>query len=372
MDGDGSRLAGRCYQAKALVTESLNEGAITAKKNNVGGIVGRMDLGSIVACEGYGSVSSTSGDYVGGVAGFSAAVIRQSWAKCTLEGNAYVGGVAGFGSRISDCHTCVELKKGTAYLGAVAGDMDTDGELAGNSFVQESVGGVDEISYCGKAEPVSFETLRAMGNIPERFMQFELTFLAKGELVARIPFQYGEALEALPDIPLQKGYSAQWPAIDYQYLTFSQTLEAQYLPYRSALSTEAETPQILVDGSFSSEAEILQTAFPAQWTDAAGKVYSGMAYTVALEDPLLPNSSLTIHYKLSGNSKRYTLWVQKEAGWESQEFETDGSYLLWRAVDNPTTFCVIEQKRHWLLVIFLTAAGGVLLFWLWKKISAIR
>lgn len=48
-----------------------NTGAITGKQDYAGGIVGLMDLGRVRNCENYGAVSSSNGDYVGGIAGAS-------------------------------------------------------------------------------------------------------------------------------------------------------------------------------------------------------------------------------------------------------------------------------------------------------------
>ena len=59
------------YQAKAVVFACVNRGEITGKKDYTGGIAGRMDLGRISSCEGYGTVTGTNGNYVGGIAGAS-------------------------------------------------------------------------------------------------------------------------------------------------------------------------------------------------------------------------------------------------------------------------------------------------------------
>lgn len=66
---EGSHSLDFQYRTLAVVTGCTNEGSISAKKDYAGGIVGRMDLGAVKACESYGEVESTSGDYVGGIAG---------------------------------------------------------------------------------------------------------------------------------------------------------------------------------------------------------------------------------------------------------------------------------------------------------------
>ena len=66
---DGTRSLNFQYRTLAVVTGCTNEGVISSKKDYAGGIVGRMDLGAVKSCESYGQVESSSGDYVGGIAG---------------------------------------------------------------------------------------------------------------------------------------------------------------------------------------------------------------------------------------------------------------------------------------------------------------
>ena len=57
-----------------------------------------MDLGVTQGCQNYGSVTSESGDYVGGIVGSSASTVRECWAMCALSGDDWIGGVAGLGN----------------------------------------------------------------------------------------------------------------------------------------------------------------------------------------------------------------------------------------------------------------------------------
>ena len=117
---EGDRSLDFRYQTKAVVASCINTGAITGKQDYAGGIVGLMDLGRVRNCENYGAVSSSNGDYVGGIAGASWGSVRDSWSKCHLSGRDYVGGAAGLGATLINCHTLVTIDEGSAYLGAVA------------------------------------------------------------------------------------------------------------------------------------------------------------------------------------------------------------------------------------------------------------
>ena len=285
------------YQTKAVILSCINLGEVTGKKDDAGGIVGRMDLGQVSHCENYGSVSSADGSYVGGIAGASWGSIRDSWARCTLSGDHYVGGIAGYGSTLKNCHTLITLQEGSAYVGTVAGSVDPEGTVTGNTFTQEALGAIDGISYAGQAEPVTFGALCAAG-APETFAQLELTFRADGKEVAVVPFQYGKGIARLPEIPAKKGYSAAWPDLDYSHLTASQTLEAIYTPYTSSLTDGGDLPDILVDGSFSAQAKVSHTTKETAWTDSKGESHQGTAYTVTVKDPVLDAVSYTVHCRL--------------------------------------------------------------------------
>lgn len=356
---EGDRSLDFRYQTKAVVAACINTGEITGKQDYTGGIVGLMDLGRVGNCENYGAVFSSNGDYVGGIAGASWGSIRDSWSKCRLSGGDYVGGVAGLGATLVNCHTLVTIDEGSAYLGAVAGDVDSDGTVSGNTFTSESLGALDGISYAGKAEPVDFDTLCSTEGVPELFSQLELTFVADGVTVAVVPFQYGKGIEALPEIPAKKGYSASWPDLDYTHLTASRTLEAEYTPYTSALTDGGELPEILVDGSFSSRAEVSHTTEDVTWTDDQGQSHSATAYTVTVEDPDLEQVSYTVHYRLPDSGKRWALWVQDENGWSQADFTIDGQYLLLTSQAEEITFCVTERPGS--LFAWIAAGAGCLI-----------
>ncbi len=105
-------------------------------------------------------------------------------------------------------------------------------------------------------------------------------------------FPYGEGIDVLPELPAKEGYSAAWPDLDYRHITASQTVEAVYTPYTSALSGSGELPRILVDGSFGSRAKVAYAREEVCWTDQGGTQYSGTAWTVTVDDPDLKTVSI--------------------------------------------------------------------------------
>ena len=344
------------YQTKAVIFSCVNEGSVTGKKDYAGGVVGRMDLGMVSGCGGYGCVESTGGSYVGGIAGASWGTIRDCWAKCSLAGGDYVGGVAGRGATVTGCHTLVSLDRGEAYVGAIAGDVDPEATVSGNTFTSQTLAALDGISYDGKAQPVSFDVLCATPGAPAEFTRLELTFVADGETVAVLPFQYGGGVDTLPELPPKAGYSAAWPDLDYTHLTASQTVEAIYTPYASSLTDGGQLPQVLVDGSFGSRASVTHATREVSWTDQSGTAHTGTACTVTVDDPDFPNASYTVHYRLPQQGQRYLLWVLEGEDWVERDFTLDGQYLLLPVSSGPVTFCLTPAPpRLWLWLIPLAA-----------------
>lgn len=83
------------YQARALVSGCVNNGAVAGKDDYSGGIVGLAELGRVTACESYAAIS-TDGSYAGGITGSSYGSVDNSWAKCSVSAADYVGGIAGY------------------------------------------------------------------------------------------------------------------------------------------------------------------------------------------------------------------------------------------------------------------------------------
>ena len=223
---------------------------------------------------------------------------------------------------------------------------------------------IDGISYAGKAEPADFETLCTLPGAPADFARLTLTFTAGGETVAVLEVPYGEGLSSLPDIPAKEGCSAAWPDLDYGRITASCTVEVVYTPYTSAISDGGELPEILVDGSFSSGAQISHTSQDTSWTDREGKTHQGTVWTVTVTDPELDEVSYTVHYRLPEQGGRWQLWVRGADGWQKQDSTVDGSYLLLKGTGETTEFCVLPQPFpvvQLLLGLLLLALAAVIL-----------
>ncbi|MDE6213667.1 MAG: hypothetical protein K2M70_09380, partial [Lachnospiraceae bacterium] len=183
--------ANSTFLTKCVLRQNVNQANVKAQKSYVGGVCGLQEMGMVLRCENYGRIESITGDYVGGIVGQSLSHIRQSYAKCTVLGGEYVAGIVGYGNGIANCCAMVKVKEATAFSGAIAGKTVNEAEIADNYFVSDEIAGIDRISYSGKAEPTSYETLLQMEGIPANFRRMKITFYADEEEVGVVECAYG-------------------------------------------------------------------------------------------------------------------------------------------------------------------------------------
>ena len=334
---------GATYETKAVLQSCLNYGSVTAKKDGVGGLAGRMDLGTALDCQNYGSVASTGGNYVGGVAGFADASIRSCFAKNTLSGKNYVGGIAGWASRLQECYAIPTITEGSECLGAVAGGVAANGVLQDNRFVDTGTAGVDGVSYAGRAEPIPFDELSQLPGIPPEFTGFTLTLLAGEETVAQIPFLYGEDLSRvqLPPVPEVEGCYGLWPEFDRSGLRSDLTVEAEYAPWVTLVASDAQKGRLsvaLAEGVFTGEAELLVTASTSPPPQEAGE--EAELWDITLTGTGLTGEDPVPLRLLSPGGGGAKVWQYQNGQWQPVEAQQNGQYLLLSMTGPQGTFCV--------------------------------
>lgn len=335
------------YETKDIVLGCKNYGTIVSKKNCVGGIVGRMDLGTAADCEGYGFVQSTSGDYAGGIAGLSESSIRSCYAKCVLSGNNRLGGIAGKADTVTDCRSIIDIQEHIGMTGAIAGEAKDLEDIRGNAFINTGWAGIGGISYEGRAVPVSYDDMKKSAGLPEDFLEFTIKFRANGSLIKTVPFTFGEDLSGLvlPEIPEKDGFYASWPDTDLSHMTFSTVIEAEYKPWVSVLTSDetgenTKKPLALAEGTFTDGAKIT-----AQYGEA-DKLPSGaisgdgtVIINVSLSgDGIDENSVTTIRLLKGGEDVK--LWKLEDDKWHKAGGEENGSYIITDMDGMDAVYCI--------------------------------
>lgn len=352
----GKRSIHFTYQTRAILLSCESYGTVTSKKSCAGGLVGRMDLGTISDCRGYADVFGESGDYIGGVCGMSLSSIRKSFAKCTLSGRKYVGGIAGSGASISDCTSMVEITECTQFSGAVAGEIT--GDYSGNKFVSNTLAGVDRVSYAGKAEQVSYEVLCADENLPDDYRKFTLKFVSDGKTVKEQTFRYGDSFGAdvYPEIPEKDGYYAKWDKDDLTNLCFDTVVTAEYVPYSTAIASAQEKngrPVFIVEGNFGSGDRI----------DATQKTIAGTGSAKESWSLIIPEDGTarhTVRWLVSDPNTDYSVYVSYDNGTEKSDTVKNGSYLCFEMKGSGTVTIVPEKAPRWEIYAIGGGAAAIL------------
>ena len=353
-----SLTANTVFQTRATVSGCVNEGSIISKKNNAGGIVGSMDLGYIKNCLGAGSIESTAGNYVGGIAGISNGPIVSSYAKCSLQGGNYIGGISGFGKEIIDSYTLVKVNESKACVGAIAGDIHKSSNIKGNYFVSDLIHGIDGISYAEIAEPIDYDMLISKENLPSAFKEFKLTFWAEDKLIKSIDFTYGESISEndLPEIPLKAGYHGKWEDFDISNLTFDAEIRALYVHHVTVLESKEKRdevlPVILVEGKFTEEDSLTLTKV---------QVSPGEEGVLEEWNIVIPDDGEDTHiiryYPKEGKNK-LRVYIFSDGTWNKADTEWDGKYLVFAVEGNYNISVKVID-------------GGFYFEWIWASLAGI-
>lgn len=357
------------FETRAVLQDCVNRGAVTGKKDCTGGAVGRMDLGTAVYCESYGNVSGTDGDYVGGVAGYSNAVVRNCYSKGSISGNDYIGGIVGNGTEVRNCGSIVKLKDGSEFVGAIAGYVDVDsGDCTGNYFVSDNDGGIDGISYSGKAEPVDYAGLASLPNVPLEFKGFTVTFVAEDEIVDVKQVAYGDELseDELPDVPEKRGCYGQWPVEAVEPVTTDVTVEAEYDKWVDVIGS-SETPDgskksiALAEGQFTKDAEIhaVKSILSPPHTNILLEQVDVWELSIIGSD-LTENDSVPVRLLNQGGGKVH-VWEYKDGSWTEIDAEKQGQYMSFDMQGTEGIYCIASTGSNplWAKIICVILAAVI-------------
>lgn len=397
------------YEYRAILQSCMNTGDVTGKRSYVGGIVGRMDLGYLTACETAScTVASENGSYTGGIAGLTGATVHGSFAKCTLSGKKYVGGIVGSGvqenidgsgSSVRWNYSLVDITDCQQYRGAISGS-DT-GTFEYNYYVSDDLPGINRQSYVGRAEPTSYEELLTLPELPESMKSFSLTFVADGETVLSRTFHYGDSFAEsdIPDPPQKDGCHVHWDRSDLTNLHFDTVVTAVYEAYTPALASEQTRDGglaiLLVEGNYNDGSAIAMTTqslTPAAFDVQSGTVFDRIqGYFSCLRRGEIPSTTAnaevleqwhveladdgqnahTLRYLPPDGQKNIRIYVRENGGsWQETGCGTMGSYLTFTASGDSVDFAAVRTLNVlgiWLISLAVLAVLVLLIVLLVRR-----
>ena len=353
----GSESLNFTFKTRVVARDCTNYGTVSAKKQNAGGIVGDAEMGSVIDCKGFGIVDAEDATAVGGVAGVSKSIIRESYAKCRLSGAKQVGGIAGNGATIENCRAMVIIDNAAEQLGAIAGYVEDplDGSVTGNTFVDEGVAGIDSVSYKNIAEPLSYADFAAQENLPSDFASICVRFVTEDDTLVQqyyIPYGSDFPTDQLPPVPNHTGQYGSWEDVDLKNMTFDATIHAEYSDMNTVRQSQEKRdgrPIVLVEGSFDTTDELM-----LHEVDDAPAALGVLVEAWGLELPA--DTGHTLRYMPPETTDNTELWVKTDAGWQQAETSVDGSYLTCTAPAGTTEFAAVKIPAS--KVPLATAACG--------------
>ena len=373
----GTNNGNYAFQSKCIIDKCLNYGEIAARKNNLGGIVGQMNLGLITGCGNYGDLSSESGSYIGGLAGFSRSAVRNSFSRGSLSGARYIGGAVGYGYIVSDVVTMVCIPDAEQEYGAIAGAVSDRDEqhLHGNLFVSEpqivskyrsgktygAQAGIGNVSFPEIAEEITYQQLMEKEDVPKEFKAMTLTFEAEDEVVKALTCEYGTKLKKkkIPKVPKKEGYTGEWDRKDFSDIKGDDTVRAVYSIEITTLSSkkkrDGKQSVLLVNGSFGKDEKLVLASVDAK-EEETERWHVTLTEKGKHEFRFLPVEADT------------ALYLEKDGKKTVLKTDAYGKYLTFTTEETDFILVSESEKRqfeyYWAVVPILAAALAVLL---WKR-----
>ena len=367
-------------QLRAVILGCENSGSVTAKRQNVGGIVGWMALGLTKDCLSTGSIDAEDANYVGGVAGRSDGYVRRCSAKSAITGNAYVGGVAGEGLTVTDCRSMVQLT-GSEKTGAILGlkgehsgflksesddtDETEEDTVTGNYYltVGSDIGAIDGVSYADSAQPLEHDDFVELEGLDPIFKVISVRFVYDDGMMHTVTLAPGEALspDSIPKLPEKAGYVGRWDGLadadlsDIRFdVSFPAVYTAEWETVQSEPLGESKLPTLLAQGQFSDNTPIQLTQMtkgPAPGVH--DKFLEGYAFT------LPAGTADTLRYLPETEQKNVRVMVKGADGsWREVSHTQDGSYLVFAIEDGDESFCLIGSMKKSVSRLPIIGAGG--------------
>lgn len=366
---------GRRFIMKCIIQDCVNDGYVTAKKDGAGGIVGYMAHGIVIDDESYGSVESTEGDYVGGICGESLTVIRRCFSLCDVSGGKNVGGIAGYANTLKDCYAIVNVEATVGRKGAIAGQIaeqpdaekNAEANVCRNYYVDDALYGIDNISYVGVAEPISYQDLLAVEGIPGEFRHLKVIYRVEDMYLGTEEVAFGESLAGLhyPEIPVKEGCYGVWPDYSEAVMGGNLVIHGEYHDNVRVVESnekdvenadgEYQKPYALVEQTFTEDTvlKVIMSSItpPAQ---AAGKDY--VMYEVSLENSGIKDNDV-LAVRLLNPYEDTQVWGLSDDGWTQLESKNRGQYLQVDMTGPQEIFCLVKTDSN-IIIIIASAAGA--------------
>ena len=333
---------GEAYAICSNVEDCENFGIVNVRTDSAGGIVGRAEHGCIRGGCGYGAVMSDDGDHIGGISGYSEGTILSSYSTCTLSGKDLVGGIAGYAVSVKQCVSMPVFGDVRGDCGGIAGQILREtgteavngNDYSDNLYVSGDHYGIDNISYEGITDEVTYDELMQMDGIPSEFGNLKVIFVAGGEVVKIFRASYGDDMGFLaqPEIPDMEGSYGVWPDLSGKKVAGNMVVEAEYISHVGVLASDvkyADTgrPIALLQGQFRETDSIRARLTSMEFTTPDNSAYTDVTiYEIGFDGTSASENSAEYRMRVYVPYDQCRIWRKNGETWTEIPFEMAGSY----------------------------------------------
>ncbi len=362
LEADQERTLNVTRNAMAMVADCVNRQQVQVKNDYAGGIVGKANLGALIRNQNYGDIIAEDGSYAGGVTGSSAYVLRGNYNMCAVTGNDYTGGIAGWGTDILDNYSMVSFENMDGERrGTVAGDVDPEGVVEGNFYVEEGLGAVDGITYEGQARGLSYEEFRGLEQMPEEFGHLTVEFLVDDQVLKTLVCEYGGSIpeKDIPRVPQKDGYYYVWEQKDLTCVKGNEKVRAVYRPWHTTVaSSEDKMPVMLAEADFyPGTSLVMEEKTEGLLAPEGYRIVKGYEYSVRQPEGAAKPERMKLHVLAEGCSGRALAGIVEDGQIRVTDSRRDGAYLVFE-MEEPGQVVILEPDTG--LPAGL-AAGGIIL-----------
>lgn len=340
------------YMIYAVIRNCESYSDVSAVKSCAGGTAGRMDFGAAGFCTAAGDIKVSSGDFCGGIVGKSTGTVISCCSRVQLSGSRYVGGIAGQGNNLENCRAYAYVDSADEYFGTVAGSVS--GECAGNFFVKNGTNAIDDISYCGVAEPLEYSEMVRLDDIPDLFKDISVSFYVDDVCFKNVTVPFGGSISTLPKVPDSDGMYWKWDDFDAEHIYYSLTVNGKYCKPITTLTSREDPPLFLVQGNFfeGQQLEVIPFSPDKNKLDVTDEMILS-SHTLKVNEC---EGVLTFRMRSENDGRLYIL--NQDGNYSKLDYVRDGSYIIFDAA-NGSSLVYVSAKSPVTQVAVVIAAASV-------------
>ena len=325
----------------------------------------KADYGAVISNKNFADVSSQNGSYIGGIAGYSKNLIKDSYMLGDVKGSDYIGGIAGIAKDLTGntaMSTVVSTNSGR--FGSIAGDVLKDAYVNSNRYVDEGVGAINDMTLNSEAGIVSYEELLQDNNTPEGFKTLRVNYFVGDDIIKTINVAYNSYVSGadIPKAPEVEGYNTYWENKELNNIKRNINIylvEERWNKNISANTNINGKPVLLASALFyeGTSIQVEETHVPETDKD----VIKAYKYSIIPEGKYI-NEGIELRV-LNEDGKANAVGIKTESGIITADTVKVGSYLSFK-VDSPQGEIVLirtESINKYIIILSFIAATAVII-----------